>query len=64
MHSFGNIHDVTQILQCQKKGLHLNTMEHFHIHIEAASNNHLNDDHAISPNRIVETLLKNLPPKN
>jgi hypothetical protein len=48
MHSFGNIH-VIQILQCQKKDLHLNTMERFNIHIEAASNNHLNDDHTISP---------------
>jgi len=49
MHSFGNIDDVMQILHCQKKGLHLNTMELFYIHIEAASNNHLNDDHTIPP---------------
>jgi len=63
-HSFGNVHDVMQILQCQKKGLHLNTMERFHIHIEAAPNNHINDDDTISPNRIFDNILKNLPPVN
>ena len=64
MHPFGNIQDVMKILHCQKKGLHLNRMERFYIHIEAASNNHLNDDHTISPNRIFDTILKNLPPIN
>jgi len=49
MHSFGNIHDVTQVLQFQKKGLHLNTVERFDIHKEAASSSHLNDEHTISP---------------
>ena len=64
MHSFGNIDDVMQILHCQNKGLHLNKIERFYIHIEAASNNHLNDDHTITPNRIFDTILKNLPPIN
>ena len=60
MHSFRNIHDVTQILQHKKKVLHLNTAERSHIHIEAASNKHLNDDHKICPNKIIETIFKNL----
>jgi len=38
-HSFGNINDIMQILQYQKKCLHINTIERFYIHIEAASNN-------------------------
>jgi len=53
-----------QVLKCQKKGLLLNKMERFHIHIEAASNNHLNDNRTKSPNRIFDTILKNLPPIN
>jgi hypothetical protein len=57
MHSFGTIHDVMQILQFQKKGLHLNTTERFHIHKEAASNNHLNNEHTITPNHIFDTIL-------
>jgi hypothetical protein len=47
-----------QILQYQKKGPHLNTIERFYIHVEAASNNHLNDRHTIFPNRIFDTILK------
>jgi len=61
MHSFGNIHDVMQTLPYKKKGLHLNRVERFHIHIEAASNNPLSDDRKISPKRIFETIFKNLP---
>jgi hypothetical protein len=60
MHSFGNIHGVMQILELQMKGLHLNTKERFHFHIEAGSNNHLNDDHTISPSRIFDTNLNKL----
>jgi len=62
MHSFGNIHDVMQILQYRKKGLNLNAVERFHIHIEAACNSHFNDDHTISLYRIFETFFfLNLP---
>jgi len=57
MHSFGSIHDVMQILQFQKKGQHLNTIERFHIHKEASANNHLNDEHTVTPNRIFDTIL-------
>jgi hypothetical protein len=46
-----------QKLQFQKKDLHLNTTERFHIHKEAASNNHLNDEHTITPNRNFDTIL-------
>jgi hypothetical protein len=64
MHSFGNIDDIIQIVQIRKKGLHLNTIEGFHIHIGAASNNLLSDDHTISSNRIFDIILTNLPKVN
>jgi len=64
MHSFGNIHNIMQMIQLQKKGIHLNTIERFHIHKEAATNNHLNDDHTVSANRIFATILKYLQNKN
>jgi len=41
-----------QVLQVQKKGTHLHTIERFHIHKEAAQNNHLNDDHKKSEKNI------------
>jgi Fe-S-cluster formation regulator IscX/YfhJ len=52
------VQDIMQVVQFQKKGIHLNTIERFHIHKEAAANNHLNDDHTLSPNKILETILK------
>ena len=62
IHSFGNINDVMQIPHYQKKSLHLNTIERFYIHIEAASNNHLKDNHTIFPNKIFDTILKTYLP--
>ena len=47
-----------QILQLQNKGAHLNILERFHTYAEYNSNNHLNDDVTISPNKIFDTLLK------
>jgi hypothetical protein len=61
-HPFGPMKDVMQILQCHKKGPHLNTIERFHIHTESKVNNHLNDDHTIFPNAIFDALLKNHQP--
>jgi hypothetical protein len=55
---FGNIKDTMQILQLQKKGSHLNTIERFYIYKEATANNHLNDDYTIPHNKIFETILK------
>jgi len=62
VHSFGTINDIMQILQYRKKGPHLNTTERFYIHIEAASDNHLNDSHTSFPNRIFDTVLKTYHP--
>jgi len=45
------------ILQFHKKGSHLNTLERFHIHKDAASHSHLNDEHTMTPNRIFDTIL-------
>jgi hypothetical protein len=58
LHSFGPIQEVMHILQFHKKGPHLNNIEQFHIHKEAASHIHLNDEHTITPNRIFDTVLK------
>jgi len=56
--SFGAINDIMQILHYQKKGPNLNTRERFYIHTKATSNNHLNDNQTIYPNRIFDTIPK------
>ena len=63
VHSFGTINDTTPVLHYQKKGSHPNIIERFYIHIEAASNNHLNGSHTIFRNRIFDTILKTYHPK-
>jgi hypothetical protein len=57
-HSVGTIHDVMQILHLRKKGIHLDTIEHFHIHGKAATDRHLNDDHTLSNNIIFDNILR------
>jgi len=52
------MHNVMQIIQLQKKGIYLDTIEHFHIRKEAATINHLNDDYNLSTNRIFDTILR------
>jgi len=56
-HTLRNMQDVMRVLQFQKKGIHLDTIERFHIHRQAAINNHLNDDHTLSVNRIFDSIL-------
>jgi len=46
-----------QILQYQDKGTHFNTIERYYIYAEFTKNNHLNDEHNISPNKIFDALL-------
>jgi len=58
LHPFGPIQDTMQVLQYQRKGTHLNTIERFFIYKEFSINNHLNDKFNITPNRIFEALLK------
>ena len=58
LHSFGPIHNTMQILRCHTKSTHLNTLERFYTYAEYIKNNHLNDEHTITPNRIFEILLK------
>jgi hypothetical protein len=48
--------EIMQILQNQKKGAHLNTIEKYHIYTEAKADNHLNDEHTIFPNAIFDIL--------
>ena len=56
-HTLGNMQDVMRVLQFQKKGIHLDTIERFHIHRQAAINNRLNDDHTLSVNRTFDSIL-------
>jgi hypothetical protein len=51
-----------QILQFQNKGAHLNTIEKFYTYKEFSENNHLNDEQNISPNKILDTILKSNQP--
>jgi len=57
-HPIGPIQETMQILQYQRKGTHLNTMERFIIYKEYLFNNHLNDEININPNKIFEAVLK------
>ena len=57
MHTFGPIDDIMQILYYQKKGPHLNTIEPFYIHKEAAIDNQLNHAQKIFRNKIFDALL-------
>jgi hypothetical protein len=50
--------DVMRVLRLQKKGTHLDTIERFHIHRQAAKSHHLNDDHTLSANKIFDTILR------
>jgi hypothetical protein len=58
IHSFSSIDNIMQILHHQKQGPHLNTLERFYIHKEAASGNHLSNNHTIFPNRICGAILE------
>jgi hypothetical protein len=57
-HSFNSIQNTMQILQRRSKGAHLNTIERYYIYAEFIKNNHLNDEHNISPNKIFDALLE------
>jgi hypothetical protein len=58
LHTFGTIHETMQILQYHGKVTHLSTVEIYYIYSEFSKNNHLNDEHFISPNKIFDALLK------
>jgi len=58
------MHDIVQIIQFQRKGIHLDKIERFHIHKESAANNHLNDVHTTPANRIFDTILNDLQEEN
>jgi hypothetical protein len=56
-HTLGSMQNVMRLLNFQRKGIHLDTIERFHIHRQAAANNHLNDDHTLSVNSIFDSIL-------
>ena len=55
-HSFGPIHNTMQVLQHHSKGAHPNAIKRY-IYAEFTKNNHLNDEHTISPNKTFEAML-------
>jgi len=57
-HPFGPIQETMQILQYQKKGTHLNTIERFFIFKDYLINNHPNDEFNINTNKFFEAILK------
>ena len=57
-HSFGPMNSIMQILHCHKEGTHLNKLGRFHVHTEVAANNDLNENQAIFPNVVFDTLTK------
>jgi hypothetical protein len=59
-HRFGNLENIMEILQFQKKGYHLNTIERYHIHKEVKNNNHLNEDYTDTSNNIFNTIIEQL----
>jgi hypothetical protein len=57
-HTLGNMQDFMRVVHFQKKGTHPNTIQRFHIHKQAAKSNHLNDDHTLSANKVIDTILR------
>jgi hypothetical protein len=57
-HSYGNINDVMDILEVEKKGKHLDTLERFHIFCLYKQDNHLNDNNIDVYNPIFNTVYK------
>ena len=57
MHTFGPVDNIMQILYYQKKGPHLNSVERFYIHKEAAAYKQLNGKQTIFPNKIFDAIL-------
>ena len=57
-HPIGNIQNTMTILYTHKKGIHLNTIERFHIHAETLRSNQLNEDYADTTNPIFNTILQ------
>jgi len=57
-HKFSPIQESMQILQYQDKGAYLNTIEKYYIYKEFSTNNHLNDEANITPNKIFDAVLK------
>jgi hypothetical protein len=57
MHTFGSIENTMQILNYQKKGPHLNTIERFYIYKEASYDESQLDKQMIFPNKICDAIL-------
>jgi hypothetical protein len=47
-----------EILDTHEKGAYLNTLERYHIHVEAINNNHLNEEFSETSNPIFNTIIQ------
>jgi hypothetical protein len=56
-HAFGKLEDTLEILNLQRKGLHLNTLEKFHICKENKTGQLLNEVRTDQYNRLFELLI-------
>jgi len=61
-HQLSSIEECMSILEIQRKGKTLNTLEQFHIYTTVKSGNHLNEQYTDSHNAIFESILKQYPP--
>jgi hypothetical protein len=55
-HAYGSITDTMEIIQIDKKGKHLNTLEKYHIYKMSKNRLHINDTYIDVCNPIFEVL--------
>jgi hypothetical protein len=55
-HAYGSIGDTMEVMEVERKGKHLNTLEKYHIYRLSRSRLHMNDAHIDTYNLIFEAL--------
>jgi hypothetical protein len=55
-HAYGSITDKMEVMEVERKGKHLNTLEKYHIYKLSRSRLHMNDTHIDTYNPIFEPL--------
>jgi hypothetical protein len=55
-HTYGNITDTMEIINTEKSGKHINTLERYHIYKISKHKLHMNDTHIETHNPIFEIL--------
>jgi len=60
-HAFGTIDEIMNIIQYERKGKMLDTLEKFYIYRETKNGNQINDRLTVHSNPIFETIVKHSP---